>query len=173
MVSQQKIEWKRRLAWIAQVFFGIVALLNTKVPPNGKALATVIADALAGGKQAVGFAEVLTNLNFLMSKYDARILNGPGAFAPSTATGITVATMMSLGFLWASRWLDGSQAPRRMEKCLDCAVPFLLVLLALTSPTTAMAVAVAQMIFQYSYPPPRDVYVFHMTQQGVGMTKVT
>lgn len=161
------------LAWIGQVFFGLLALLNTKMPPNGKSLATVIAEALAGEKEAAGFVGVLTNLNTLMSNYDVRILNGRGAFAPSTATGITVATMMVLGFLWASRWLDGSQGPRRIEKCLDCAVPFMLVLLALTSPTTALAVAIAQMIFQYSYPPPRDVYLVHMTQQGVGMTKVT
>jgi hypothetical protein len=94
------------------------------------------------------------------------VLCGDGPLDPSAATGVVVAGLMAFGLLWVSRWFDGKDGPKTVERLLTAGVPVALVGMALTSPSTAFIMAGAQAVFEYCYPPPRDVYLISFSPDG-------
>jgi hypothetical protein len=169
MNGQHGKGWQRKVAWAFQVLGVLVAVSNVRVPPANLPLGVIVANQFDGnGNNAPDRVRAVLAE---MRDWDRAILNGNGPFDPSAATGITVAALMAFGLLWVSRWFDGKDGPKTVERILTAAAPPALVGLALASPSTALIMAGAQVVFEYCYPPQRDVYVIGVAPNGVAVVQ--
>lgn len=147
---------RNRVAGVVQAIAWFIALMSINIPPGNQPLGQLILQQLAAGNPAA--QQVGATLDAIR-QWDRQILGGAGPFDPVAAAAIMVASLMSLGLLWVSRWFDGHRGePTAIEQLLAATVPPGLVVMALVSPATALAMAAAQIVFDYFYPG-RRVYL--------------
>lgn len=160
MTEKNGNKFVKRFGWVIQMVFGVVAILNIRVPTSSgsRALGEVLF-TMGTNTDHGPWVERLLNLLEKLNGCDEYLLNGGTRFSAGTAAGIAVASILVFSLLWISRWFDKERANRVVDRILESAVNPLFVACALVSPSTAMAMALAQSVFQYCYPPQRDLFV--------------
>jgi hypothetical protein len=166
MNGQPARGWQRKVAWVVQVLGVLVAVGNIRVPPNNEPVAELVLRFVVPNANGDGAAGRVQTALERMRAWDRDILCGDGPFDPRAAVGFTVFALFAFGILWVSRWFDGKDGPRVVERLLNAAVPPSLVGLALVSPSTALVMAATQAAFELCYPPPRDIYIIAADAAG-------
>ncbi len=167
--NEQKIV--KRLGWLFQLVFGIIALLNVRVPTeNGNRALGEVMFSFGENAEHGPLVERLLGMLKHFNRCDQFLLNGGTQLGDSVAAGIAVASILVFVLLWISRWFDKNTGRRIVERVLDASVGPLFVACALVSPSTSMVMAIAQTVFQFCYPPPREVFIIGVDPRGTVVT---
>ncbi|MFM7071184.1 MAG: hypothetical protein ACKO38_05245 [Planctomycetota bacterium] len=167
MPDQNENKLVKRLGWLIQLVFGIIALLNVRVPhANGNRALGEVLFSFGVNAEHGPWVEWLLGLFERFYGFDQWLLNGGTKLGNGIAAGIAVASILVFALLWISRWFDKNNGRRIVERLLEASVCPLFVACALVSPSTSMAMAISQTVFQFCYPPPREVFIIGVDQRS-------